>query len=167
MKVLFLDIDGVLNSIDNMSVQGNLWHINNENKSRDDFGHLFDERCCRWLKYIVEKTQCKIVISSTWRMSGLKTMRLMWDIRDLAGDIIDITPTTVSQYTINLYANTSNTADRGYEIQEWLDINKPNRYCIVDDNNDMLSHQIFVRTDGQIGLNYQTANKIVSFLNAL
>jgi hypothetical protein len=115
MKVLFLDIDGVLNSYDNRDVLGNLWNINKENKSRDQFGVLFDERCVRWLKYIIEETGCKIVISSTWRSRGLKTMQLMWEMRDLPGEVIDCTPMEVSEDIINLYAATNNEADRGYE----------------------------------------------------
>jgi hypothetical protein len=167
MKVLFLDIDGVLNSTDNMIVQGILWNINKENKSRDQFGHLFDERCVRWLQYIIEKTGCKIVISSTWRCSGLKTMQLMWEMRDLPGEVIGCTPTEVSQNMINLYAATNNEADRGYEIQEWIDANKPEKYCIVDDDNDMLSHQKFVRTKSEYGLDKTAALSIVAVLNAV
>ena len=166
MKVLFLDIDGVLNSTDNMIVRGNLWNINKENKSRDQFGHLFDERCIRWLQYIIEKTGCKIVISSTWRCSGLKTMQLMWEMRDLPGEVIDCTPTEVSLSITNLYAATNNEADRGYEIQEWIDIHKPEKYCIVDDDSDMLPHQNFVQTNSKIGLDYSSALVVCRFLNA-
>jgi hypothetical protein len=56
MEVLFLGIDGVLNSTDNMIVQGKLWNINKENKSRNQFGHSFDERYVRWLQNIKKKT---------------------------------------------------------------------------------------------------------------
>jgi len=167
MKVLFLDIDGVLNSYDNRDVLENLWNINKENKSRDQFGVLFDERCVRWLKYIIEETGCKIVISSTWRSGGLKTMQLMWEMRDLPGEVIDCTPMEVSEDIINLYAATNNEADRGYEIQEWIDINKPERYCIVDDQDDMLGHQHFVRTSSEYGLDKKTSCSIVVILNSI
>jgi hypothetical protein len=166
MRVLFLDIDGVLNSVDNMLAQANLWHIDNKNKSRDEFGHLFDERCVKWLNYIIYKTGCKIVISSTWRHSGLEAMKLMWEMRDLPGEIIGCTPNEVSESIINLYAATNNEADRGYEIQEWIDTHKPEKYCIVDDENDMLSHQNFVRTNSEFGLDCKTAHSIITILNA-
>lgn len=52
MKILFLDIDGVLNSFDNMIASGNVWQLNNQIKSRDQFGMLFDNRCVNWLTYI-------------------------------------------------------------------------------------------------------------------
>lgn len=165
MKVLFLDFDGVLNSMDNMIVQGNLWNINNIHKSRDEFGHLFDERCVRWLRYIVEKTECKIVVSSTWRLSGLNTMKLMWEMRDLPGEVIDCTPTKVSKITINTYSRTKYNGERGYEIQEWIDKYKPEKYCIVDDNDDMLSHQYFVKTNPNYGLDMTAAHSIKEILN--
>ena len=67
-KVLFLDIDGVLNGQDNMYSRLELWRKNPDKfKTRDEFGDLFDERSVRWLQYIINKTDCKIVISSTWR----------------------------------------------------------------------------------------------------
>lgn len=167
MKILFLDIDGVLNSIDNDYAMCELWRLDKSNKSRDEFGTLFDERCVRWLKWIIEKTDCKIVISSTWRMSGLKTIQLMWETRNLPGEVIDITPVSVSPEIINLYAATNNEADRGYEIQEWIDLNKPEHYCIIDDDNDMLDHQHFVRTNKSTGINYSSAHGVVSILNRI
>ena len=168
MKILFLDIDGVLNSIDNDYALCALWEIDKANKSRDEFGVLFDERCVRWLKWIIEKTGCKIVLSSTWRMKGLREIQTMWEMRDLPGEVISITPTSVSMEIINLYAATNNDADRGYEIQEWLNNNKKwLKYCIVDDDNDMLKNQNFVRTEKQIGLNYKTAHSIMAILNSI
>ena len=166
MKILFLDIDGVLNSTDNMAAMSELWRINKDDKSKDNYGHLFDERCVRWLKFIIAKTDCKIVLSSTWRRSGLSVIQTMWQMRELPGEVIDITPTSVSQETINLYASNSNEADRGYEIQEWIDIHKPEKYCIVDDDSDMLPHQNFVQTNSKIGLDYSSALVVCRFLNA-
>jgi hypothetical protein len=162
MKVMFLDIDGVLNSSDNMSAQANLWHIDNKHKSRDKFGHLFDERCVRWLQYIIYKTNCKIVISSTWRYSGLEEMKKMWEERNLPGEIIDITPDCSNLRKSGIYI----VVKRGDEIEKWLTDNKENvdSYVIVDDDDDMLEHQHLVKTDTMIGLNYETSNKIIEYL---
>ena len=166
MKILFLDIDGVLNSTDNMAAMSELWRINKDDKSEDNYGRLGGERCVRWLKFIIAKTDCKIVLSSTWRRSGFSVIQTMWQMRELPGEVIDITPTSVSQETINLYATNSNEADRGYEIQEWIDIHKPDKYCIVDDDSDMLPHQNFVQTNSKIGLDYSSALVVCRFLNA-
>lgn len=166
MEVIFLDIDGVLNSFDNLHALNALYKCKLAS-SRDEFGQLFDERCVRWLRYIIERTEAKIVISSTWRSSGIDKLKTMWQMRDLAGEIIDCTPTYVDDYIVNLHACTNNEADRGYEIQQWIEENKPKRYCIIDDDNDMLGIQMpfFVRTDNKIGLDYKTAHRVIAILN--
>ena len=161
MKVLFLDIDGVLNSLDNVYSRIYLWKHSNKNKSRDEYGDIFDERCVRWLQYIIEKTDCKIVVSSTWRKGGLKYIHNLWKFRNLPGEVIDITPSVVDNNLISLYGE---EADRGYEIQQWIEDNSPERYCIVDDDNDMLSCQIFVKTDSAFGLTRKDAMKIIRIL---
>ena len=164
-KILFLDIDGVLNSFDNSNSRSLLYKLSDDNKSRDEFGRLFDERCVRWLTYIVEMTDCKIVISSTWRKSGLIVMKEMWEKRKLPGEVIDITPLEPNEKLINLYGEYD--VDRGYEIQEWLDKNKWNSYCIVDDYYGMLEHQNFVETRGREGLTKDTSLLIIEYLNHL
>jgi hypothetical protein len=64
MKILFLDIDGVLNSSDyyrkGRILSKTMWnhHINQ-----------IDPEAVKYLNEIVEKSGCKIVISSTWRKS--------------------------------------------------------------------------------------------------
>ena len=162
MKIIFLDIDGVLNPDDNINVLLKLWKLNKA-KSRDQFGDLFDQRCVLWLQYIIEKTNAKIIISSSWRKSGLTTMKELWKFRNLPGEIIDITPLTQSEKLINLYAD--HEADRGYEIQESINTHKPERYCIVDDMPGMLKHQLFVQIDPLYGLDRHTSQKIIHTLN--
>lgn len=61
---------------------------NNNYKSRDRYGIVFDERCVKWLHFIVLKTDCKIVISSTWKMNGIASLKNMWLDRQLPGKII-------------------------------------------------------------------------------
>lgn len=168
MKVLFLDLDGVLNSFDNLHAltYQNIMDINNP--SNDKYGHLFDERCVRWLDWIVKKTDCKIVISSTWRMSGLKVMKSMWEERNLAGEVIGVTTTNVKQETLSKYSNGHRYDERGYEIQEWLDEHpEVTNYCIVDDNDDMLAEQFlyFVKTNENNGITHNDAKTIVTILN--
>lgn len=163
IKYFFCDFDGVLNSVDNSKVLGNLWHLDNNLKSKDEYGKLFDERCVRWLDYIIRKTDCKIVISSTWRRSGLSAMKEMWKHRNLPGEIIDITPTYLEPWIYGQFGHENQI--RGAEIHQWLSENKYDTYCIVDDNNDMLPHQNFVQTNPDIGLNFETSMKIIKILN--
>lgn len=61
MKILFLDIDGVLNSYQFY-----------ENKSNQELvDNPFDTACVRHLKTIIDATDAKIVLTSTWRGGGL------------------------------------------------------------------------------------------------
>lgn len=149
MKVLFLDIDGVLNSDDYIAAV--TWA---GEKSRDKYGMVFDPRCELWLKEIIQRTSAKIVISSTWRASGLSVMKSLWKDRNLAGEVIDVTP--FSEQRI-----------RGKEIQMWLNEHKVDQYCIVDDDYDMLPYQIdnFVKTDHMFGLTCYDSNRIINILN--
>lgn len=98
MKVIFLDIDGVLNVIP---------------QGRDEFGSKFHSHFENNLKHIIDNTGAKIVISSTWRMDGLEKMQAMWKARGLAGEVIDVTPdcTQLVKYgTFEYY----DTVERGH-----------------------------------------------------
>jgi hypothetical protein len=156
MKVIFLDIDGVLNSFDNMYALRFI-DYNNGPLDRDRYGVFFDERCVRWLRLILHETKAKIVISSAWKDSGLKVMQAMWQERKLPGEVIDITPDALDIMD----------ESRGREIQMWLDKHEVESYCIIDDNSDMLPEQMkyFVQTESVVGLNresYRQANFILN-----
>lgn len=51
-----------------------------------------DDHFVKNLKRIIDETGAKIVISSTWRMSGLQNILDMWHSRNLPGEVIGITP---------------------------------------------------------------------------
>lgn len=128
MKVIFLDIDGVLNLC---------------YKGRDEYGALFHPHLVENLRKIIKETNAKIVISSTWRLSGLSVMKEMWKKRELPGEIIGITPSFMKEY--------GTTLCRGKEIDSYLE-NHPEieKYVILDDDRDMEPHQMdnFVMTSG-------------------
>lgn len=54
MKVIFLDIDGVV--------------CLHKDKDWDNEEEIFDADCCRKLQEIVSATGCKLVLSSSWRL---------------------------------------------------------------------------------------------------
>lgn len=95
-KIIFLDIDGVLNPVHYMNAMYKMWKASHKQiKSHDEYGQLFFYQNCDALKRIIDETGAKIVISSTWRRAGLDEMIKLWKHRNLAGEIIDITPTEV------------------------------------------------------------------------
>ncbi len=136
-KIIFLDIDGVLNV--------------NES-GRDRFGRLFHKQFENNLGYIIEQTGAKIVISSSWRMSGLKIMQEMWKERQIPGEVIGITPFetyVVENETGKFYDSIS----RGEEIQLWIDKHNVTNYVIIDDNIDEIlesQKNKFVNTSGNM-----------------
>ena len=120
MKIIFLDIDGVLNSIDSMLSL----HGCNESK--------LDHVSVMLLKRLCEQTDAKIVISSTWRRSRATK------------DFIEMFAKHHNWFDAPVISRTPvlNT-ERGHEIQEWLDSHPevPN-FVILDDDSDMLDSQL-------------------------
>ena len=148
-RIIFLDIDGVLNVYC---------------ESRDKYGCTFHTHFEDNLHDLIEATGAEIVISSTWRYSGLKVMQNMWRDRGLAGNVIDITPII-------------HDGIRGDEIDYWLRENQVDNYVIIDDDDDMLPEQMehFVKTsenhdhidkvDFGYGLTKECTLKAISILN--
>ena len=128
MKAIFLDIDGVLNLYC---------------ESRDEYGCCFHPHLVENLRSLVDRTGAKIVISSTWRFSGLAIMKEMWEKRNLPGEVVGITPNFMTHY--------GTTLCRGKEIAAYLEEHPEiESYVILDDDSDMEEHQMsrFVKTSG-------------------
>ena len=113
MKIIFLDIDGVLNCEKAYrSGECNYVKWNWENGTEDHH-----QSFCSWskelLNKLIDETDAKIVISSTWRSSGIEFMRKVWELEGMHGEIIGITPNFRGD--INGY-----TIPRGCEIDYFL-----------------------------------------------
>ena len=120
MKIVFLDLDGVLNLIP---------------QGHDEFGAIFHQHFVDNLKRLIDETDAKIVITSTWRFAGLDEMQRMWEFRNLPGEVIDITP--------DFMCETGSILQRGKEIDQWLSEHKEvTNYVILDDDTDMEPHQM-------------------------
>lgn len=163
-NILFLDFDGVLNSGDN-SIILNFLAAHNPKKGLDTFAGIeFDERCVRWLQWIIDNTGAKIVISSSWRLHyELEQMKAIWKQLALPGEIIGYTPFETGLSALGDY-EIERKFERGKEIQSWLNANKVDNYCIIDDEYEMLPDQVFVQTDPEFGLTYETAKLVVEYL---
>jgi hypothetical protein len=168
MKIIFLDIDGVLNPIHYMNALFKMWNASSkEIKSHDEYGQLFFYHNCNALKKIIDETGAKIVISSTWRLSGECEMKALWKHRNLAGEIIGITPTETTIVESG-EAEFFDMVSRGMEIQYWIKQNNfTGNYVIIDDVDDMLKEheKFFILTNGFIGLTFKDADKAISILN--
>lgn len=138
MKIMFLDIDGVVNVIpEKFDDYGAVWHA-----------HFIDN-----LAHLIKETGAKIVLSAGKRAMGLLEVKNMWKFRNLPGEVIDVTPLDVQLVNQGLFHDIEDVC-RGHEIQYWLDHNpfkhEVENYVILDDDEDMLPSQMnnFVRTSG-------------------
>jgi hypothetical protein len=155
MKILFLDINGVLSPVHWERLLFKMWKSSRGKiKSKDDFGKFFFNQNVDALNKIIEETGCTIVISSTWRKMGIDKLREMWSTRNIPGVISGITP-------FISYRN------RGVEIQSYLsDTDDIGKYAIVD-NKDIEGHDdSFVKTNEYYGLTMEDADKIINILNS-
>ena len=141
MKVIFLDVDGVLNSAqDGYSI-----------RLRTD-SHL------KLLQRIVKKTGAKIVLSSSWRIGFTPASKnLLARFREYGLELMDCTPELSGSC-------------RGDEIRQWLtdnayDYNIEN-FVILDDEADMaeFTDKSLVQTDTNIGLQKQNAIECIMIL---
>lgn len=93
----------------------------------------------------MKETNARIVVSSSWRCNTLEQTKRYLEMNGcrFVSYIIDHIQ---RMYTI-----------RGREIQEWLDDNhhKVEKYCIIDDDSDMLINQkpFFIQTKLNAGSN--------------
>ena len=173
MKIIFLDIDGVLNTEHGLKALSKNW--TDMEKTRDKFGNLFCSQAVDVLRQIIEKTGAKIVISSTWRASGLAEMQEMWAVRNLPGEVIAITgyhEDRVRGAEVDTYLRA-----RGWYYPKWYwsmpmcDEPRENcdieGYCIIDDDRDFFIDQVkhFVHTPAKYGL--AGKGKLEECINAL
>lgn len=164
MKVIFLDVDGVLIAFG----------------SKSPLGH-FNSDCMSALKKIVEKTGAKIVISSSWRESKIDLALLMHKLDEIGigkDDVVDITP---ELHSINgevwdddegkFVGGDGWTGGRGHEIETWLLANLTivDKFVILDDDPTAKQRKdwqngLFIKTNWDTGLSRIDAKKAIKFL---
>lgn len=156
MKVIFLDIDGVLN---NLSCYG-------KGQTADVYTRA-DSRCVEALNRVTKETGARIVVSSVWRHAGLKKIRDILRAWGVTGKVIGCTPDLARKAQDSaLYLATQ----RGDEIQAWLDAHaeraRVDGFCIIDDDADM-KHLLpkLVQTDFDHGLTQAHAERVIAMLS--
>jgi hypothetical protein len=140
--IVFLDMDGVLNSQEFVDLLGDDWTMNE-----------VDKKAVERLNKIVEATGAEVVISSTWRMCH--PLGFIKRVIQKAGGkvtIIDKTPCL--------------GGPRGAEIQKWLDENPGHdRFVILDDYEEMVHlWPHLVQTTWELGLLDEHVDKAIEVL---
>lgn len=141
MKVVFLDVDGVLNSVrDYYSVE------------------LTTDSHFILLRELIDRTGAKIVLSSSWRIGLSIGDVLVQRLAEYGLEIYDTTPV--------LYFE---GRKRGDEIRAWLNEHKDvTNFVILDDESDMceFTKTNLVKTNTNFGLKSIHIEKVVKILNA-
>ena len=154
MKVIFLDIDGVLNCEDAYR-SGECKYVEWVNDRGEKDHH---QSFCSWskecLNKLIRETDAKIVISSTWRHSGIEFLKKVWELENMEGEIIGITPNfrgEIKGYTIPRGCEIEYYLDEilGFAHINWsedlqkkyMDMSGVENYIIIDDDSDMLYKQ--------------------------
>jgi hypothetical protein len=136
-KIVFLDIDGVLNGDRYIEARGpqasdELW------TSAD-----LDPLAIQALNALIQQTGAKVVVSSSWRHHHtLDELRDVLRERGFVGDLIDVTPRMHGE-------------PRGVEIRTWIRVQStPNlRIVVLDDEAPTAElDSRWVRTDPTCGL---------------
>ena len=147
MRVIFLDIDGVLNSHRTAAAY------------REPLMRKLDPVSVKLLHRIVSKADAKLVISSTWRLDP-DWLTLVWGCLREAGWPCDYGDCPIIGRTAK-YLGIRKV--RGDEIDMWLKENPEyDDYLIFDDDSDMLPHQKdrFIHCDGKIGISWDNWSQV-------
>jgi len=151
MKVIFLDIDGVLNTKNTFKKRKDIYNESGVIIPRIDFYRV------KFLKQIVDKTDAKIVISSTWRKydNDMKELKEVFSLFDL--EVYDVTCIDIS-------------GKKGIEINDWLNKNEVDSFVIIDDEtSDMLHLEKYVvktrENFKETGLLEKHISEIINILN--
>ena len=166
-KYLFLDFDGVLNTANYAK------RLKREGIDLyDEFGPMFDPTAITNLMRIVDETDCKIVLSSTWRNEGFMRMLALWKDRNLPGELFAMTPillsTTYRDARNGEFFSVPERNAKALEINAWLEqVGKPCAYVIIDDENVFFQSQQehLVLTNEHDGLTFEKAQTAIEILN--
>jgi hypothetical protein len=156
MRVIFLDMDGVMNSTRSaigLGGYGDIRPVGSPKQTKTEA--RLDPVAVGILKRIVTTTHAKIVISSTWRFrseaESIDRFNTLFRALEFPEVCIGSTCHVPSGF-------------RGEEIRRWVrDHPDVEDYVILDDDSDMHEDQKshFFKCDGRVGLAYEQFEAIM------
>ena len=162
MKVIFLDIDGVLNAEDDFG----------DNKPNPHFSYhrgISDEKLNR-LKQIVDKTSAKLVLVSSWKVGYEKYLK---DQENEIGVYLfnRLKSVGLEIYDTTIKYDTDKGNSRGVEIALYLIDHKEITNYIVLDDDERIDYEKFnvlphlIKTSPLTGLTEEIQDKAIKELN--
>lgn len=138
INIIFLDIDGVLNTIRCFEKYGEKY-INNK---------LIENLC-----NAVNETNAKLVLSSNWRLYHS-------DKR--------IIKSALNQFDLSLYSETKYLKDKSNEIELWLSENNVDKFVVIDDDSRIKTKRkngLIIKVNEDVGLTTLNVKEIKQFFN--
>jgi hypothetical protein len=184
MKIIFLDIDGVLNHED-WYTSGRAKKTYESTGQTDIKAYNFDPESWKWVQKLIDETDAKIVLSSSWRCYDLASTIEEYKntaFKPIIDNIVGVTPSTMSRVRgeeINRFFDvvSGNITQNLPQAVEWLKNHpietlsktgdKIEQYVIFDDDTDVLDEQKshFVHIDCLNGITEKDYQKALSILN--
>jgi len=137
-KILFLDIDGVVNCKGTVQRHDGLIGI--------------DPKLAALVQRIIKETGCDVVLSSTWRYNESSRAH----VREKVCDFIDITDRG-SEYFRGAEV-------QAWLLKNM--VGKHYRYAILDDDADFYPNQPLFKTSWSTGITPEITKRIIKYLNA-
>lgn len=153
MKVLFLDIDGVVNKQENFD------------RSRGMGLYPIDSYCAFLVGRIQLQTGCKVVLSSTWRNDPQGVENVSERVVKLLGK--------TGNHKWNGVVRHARGRDwphalRGDEVNDWLKKHpEVEVYAILDDDSDFYDDQPLFQTTFKNGLTDEIAEQVIEHLGRI
>lgn len=183
MKIIFLDIDGVLNHEEWYS-SGRAHEAYLATGETDIKAYNFDPESWNWVQKLIDETGAKIVLSSSWRSYDLASTIEEYKgtaFKPIIDNLVGVTPRTMSRNRgeeINRFFDivNGNITQNLPQAIEWLKQHpletlsatgeKIEQYVIFDDDTDMTDKQKshFVHIDFWNGIqekDYKKAKQIL------
>ena len=147
MKVIFLEIDGVLNTTKDLLSYGS---------------PLINQDLVQILKTIINKTRAKIVLSSSWRLDRESREMVKSSLSKKRLKFISCTPCLKPK-------KHQSWVNRCDEISAWLKTHeKIEKYVVLDEvfHAGLGFEDVFFKTDEEVGLTKDIADSIINVLNS-
>lgn len=172
MKVIFLDIDGVLNTSETFIRRKEKYFKTGTYDLEIDLFRV------GYLKQIIDETDAKIVLTSSWRSDFNKQKNKIIPRTEKAVELCYL----FNQYGIEIYDITTknNELTRGTQINMWLNENEVDSFVILDDESSHLQEfigkeliktskvkdgEILMNMDDCLGLSSDDVEKAITILN--
>lgn len=152
-RVVMLDVDGVLNNRVSMFLATNGVH-----PGKKPTFYTMDVGCVRLFKVLLDETESKFVISSSWRKETISASTRVFDAMSWCGF------TDAKDYCVGVTPRLA--GNRGVEIDWWLNKHPTDNFVILDDDSfDIHQKDQFVLTEHEVGLTVEDVYKTIKIFD--